>query len=340
MMGCNDLFLVTELPEGVPDRTGQGLLAYGARLGKTLDVNFRALVFSPLLPQAQQVFADYGILKVTILKDAEQYLDTPQRLGTSIARFAAEKKGGIIAFAHNDMGYTLAPLIAAQLDAAIVTEVNAVHRSDQGVHLSCGVLGKQIDEIRTWQPNGFLVITVPVRSLSPVNLSAHGSTPLQIDEYTPPANPGDQTGLPQNGSVIVERIPSDPQTVDLTDAEVIFCAGKGCEKSDFQQLTELCRLLGTSLGVTRPVYDLGWADFDRMVGQTGKRVKPRLYISFGVSGSMHHVGGIQDSEHIVAIDNDAKAPIFPNADQGFVADVQKLLPRLIEKVRIAMEKDL
>nr|WP_320015859.1 electron transfer flavoprotein subunit alpha/FixB family protein [uncultured Desulfobacter sp.] len=335
-MGCNDLLLVTELPEGVPDRTGQGLLAYGARLSKILDSNLRALVFSPLLPQAQQVFADYGIPGVTILKDAEQSLDTPQRLGISIARFAAEKKGGIIAFAHNDLGCTLAPLIAAQLDAAIVTEVNAVHPSDQGVHLSCGVMGKQIDETRIWQPNGFLVITVPVRSLSPVNLSTDGSTPLQIDEYTAPANTGDLTGPPQNGSVIVERIPSDPQTVDLTDAEVIFCAGKGCKKTDFKQLSELCRLLGTSLGVTRPVYDLGWVDFDRMIGQTGRRVKPRLYISFGVSGSMHHVGGIQDAEHIVAIDNDAKAPIFPNADQGFVVDVQELLPQLLEKVRTAM----
>lgn len=332
MMNCNDLFIVTELPDGVPDRTGQGLLAYGARLGNILDVDFRALVFSSIVPQAEQVFGDFGVQNVTVLNGADQYLDTPQVLGRSIARFAAEKKAGIIAFAHNDLGCTLAPLIAAQLDAAIVTEVNAVSRDDQGVHLSRSVMGRQIDETRIWQPKGFLVITVPVKSLSPVNLSTNRSTPLQIEEYT---LPGDQTGVPQNCSVIVERIPSDPQTVDLTDAEVIFCAGKGCEKSDFEQLDELCRLLGTSLGVTRPVYDLGWADFNRMIGQTGRRVKPRLYLSFGVSGSMHHVGGIQDADHIVAIDNDAKAPIFPNADQGYVVDVKELFPQLLKKVRAA-----
>jgi electron transfer flavoprotein alpha subunit len=340
MMKCDDLFIVTELPDGVPDRTGQGLLAYGARLGKMLDLNFGALVFSPVTPQAQQLFSDFGVPNVTILKDADQYLDIPQVLGTSIARFAAEKKSGIIAFAHNDLGCTLAPLIAARLDAAIVTEVNAVHRDDQGVHLSRSVMGRQIDEIRVWQPNGFLVITVPLKSLSPVNLSPVDSTPLQIDEYAPPADLIEQTDPRKNCSVIVERIPSDPQTVDLTDAEVIFCAGKGCEKSDFEQLSELCRLLGTSLGVTRPVYDLGWADFNRMIGQTGRRVKPRLYISFGVSGSMHHVGGIQDADHIVAIDNDAKAPIFPNADQGFVVDVKELLPQLLKKVRAAKGENL
>jgi electron transfer flavoprotein alpha subunit len=337
MMTCNDLFIVTELPDGMPDRTGQGLLAYGARLGKILDVNFGALVFSALEQQAQQVFSDLGVPKVTRLKDADQFLDIPEALGTFIARFAAEKKGGIIAFAHNDLGCTLAPWIAAQLDAAIVTEVNAVHHDDQGVHLSRAVMGRQIDETRIWQPDGFLVITVPVKSLSPVNLSWQGSTPLQIDAYLAPADLIAQTNSQNKCAVIVERIPSDPQTVDLTDAEVIFCAGKGCEKSDFEQLDELCRLLGTSLGVTRPVYDLGWVDFNRMIGQTGRRVTPRLYISFGVSGSMHHVGGIQDADHIVAIDHDAKAPIFPNADQGYVVDVKELLPQLLKKVRAAKE---
>nr|WP_319492292.1 electron transfer flavoprotein subunit alpha/FixB family protein [uncultured Desulfobacter sp.] len=340
MMKCNDLFIVTELPDGVPDRTGQGLLAYGARLGNILDVDFRALVFSPVAPQAQQVFSDFGVPNVTLLKGADQYLDTPQVLGSSIVRFAAEKKAGIIAFAHNDLGCTLAPLIAALLDAAIVTEVNAVSRDDEGVHLSRSVIGRQIDETLIWKPKGFLIITVPIKSLSPVSLSKDSSTPSLIDEYALPADLIGQTEPPKNGYVVVERIPSDPQTVDLTDAEVILCAGKGCEKSDFEQLDELCRLLGTSLGVTRPVYDLGWADFNRMIGQTGRRVKPRLYISFGVSGSMHHVGGIQDADHIVAIDNDAKAPIFPNADQGYVVDVKELLPQLLQKVRAAKGENL
>ena len=86
------------------------------------------------------------------------------------------------------------------------------------------------------------------------------------------------------------RIPPDPQTVDLTEAEVIFSAGKGCDPATFDQLYELCRLLNVSFGVTRPVYDLGWTGFERMVGQTGRTVTPRLYVALGISGSMHHVG--------------------------------------------------
>jgi electron transfer flavoprotein alpha subunit len=70
-----------------------------------------------------------------------------------------------------------------------------------------------------------------------------------------------------------------------------------------------------------------------MVGQTGRTVTPRLYVALGISGSMHHVGGIKDSRRIVAVNSDSKAPIFPNVDEGFVADLKELLPRLLKQVK-------
>jgi electron transfer flavoprotein alpha subunit len=70
-----------------------------------------------------------------------------------------------------------------------------------------------------------------------------------------------------------------------------------------------------------------------MVGQTGRTVTPRLYVALGISGSMHHVGGIKDSRRIVAVNMDSKAPIFPNTDEGFVADLKELLPCLLDRVK-------
>jgi electron transfer flavoprotein alpha subunit len=98
---------------------------------------------------------------------------------------------------------------------------------------------------------------------------------------------------------------------------------------------ELCKLLNVSFGVTRPVYDLGWTGFERMVGQTGRTVTPRLYLALGISGSMHHVGGIKDAKRIVSVNSDPKAPIFPNSDEGFVADLADVIPRLLDKARSA-----
>ena len=102
-------------------------------------------------------------------------------------------------------------------------------------------------------------------------------------------------------------------------------------RSVFSQ--ELCRELNVSFGVTRPVYDLGWTGFERMVGQTGRTVTPRLYLALGISGSMHHVGGIKDSRRIIAVNNDPKAPIFANSDEGFVADLGDILPRLLARAK-------
>jgi electron transfer flavoprotein alpha subunit len=155
------------------------------------------------------------------------------------------------------------------------------------------------------------------------------STPA-VATWRPAAKPADSAAR------VIGRIPPDPQTVDLTEAEVIFSAGKGCDATTFDQLKELCRLLNVSFGVTRPVYDLGWTGFERMIGQTGRTVTPRFYLALGISGSMHHVGGIKDSRRIVAVNHDAKAPIFPNADEGFVADLKEVLPHLLVRAKSAI----
>jgi electron transfer flavoprotein alpha subunit len=136
-------------------------------------------------------------------------------------------------------------------------------------------------------------------------------------------------------SSIIERIPADPKTVDVSEAEVIVSAGLGCNAQAFEQVSELTGLLNASLGVTRPVYDLGYAGFERMVGQTGKTVAPRFYLALGISGSMHHLGGIKDSKRIVAVNIDSKAPIVANSDEAFVADLREVLPLLITKVKAA-----
>jgi electron transfer flavoprotein alpha subunit len=184
-----------------------------------------------------------------------------------------------------------------------------------------------VAETKTWDGSRPLVITVPTRNLSQVLMpTVRPSSPV-VATWQPAAPANDSAAR------VIGRIPPDPQTVDLTEAEVIFSAGKGCDQATFEHLKELCRLLNVSFGVTRPVFDLGWTGFERMVGQTGRTVTPRLYLALGISGSMHHVGGIKDSRRIVAVNSDPKAPIFPNCDEGFVADLKEVLPRLLERAK-------
>ncbi|GAM11458.1 electron transfer flavoprotein subunit alpha, mitochondrial [Geobacter sp. OR-1] len=256
-------------------------------------------------------------------------LDTPARLGRVLAQQITSGSATLVLLPHNDLGTTLAPVLAAALDAALLTEVTTARRVNGNLQLSRSALGGRLAESRVWDGSRPLIITVPVRLLSQVLLpSIKPSTP-QVTAWQPAPKADDSV------ATVVSRIPPDPQTVDLTDAEVIFSAGKGCDPATFGKLMELCKLLNVSFGVTRPVFDLGWTGFERMVGQTGRTVTPRLYLALGISGSMHHVGGIKDAKRIVAVNSDPKAPIFPNSDEGFVADLREVIPRLLDKARQA-----
>ncbi len=272
-------------------------------------------------------FGAYGTPAITQVQGGESLLDTPALLGRTLAALAAAQGTTVLLLPHNDLGATLAPVAAAALDAALLTEVATARRGEGGVRLSRPALGGRVAETKLWDGKRPLVLTVPVRALSQVLLPTVRPTTPAVTVWQPGQIRAEKAAR------ITGRIPPDPQTVDLTEAEVIFSAGKGCDAATFEQLRELCRLLNVSFGVTRPVYDLGWTGFERMVGQTGRTVTPRLYLALGISGSMHHIGGIKDSRRIVAVNIDPKAPILPNADEGFVADLKTVLPRLLERAR-------
>ncbi|MDO8108247.1 electron transfer flavoprotein subunit alpha/FixB family protein [Isoptericola sp. b441] len=127
-----------------------------------------------------------------------------------------------------------------------------------------------------------------------------------------------------------ERAPSDRP--DLGAAQVVVVGGRGTE-GDFGPLVELADVLGGAVGATRVATDEGWIDKDAQIGQTGVTVSPRLYIGAGVSGAVHHRGGMQASGVIVAVNTDADAPIFEIADLGIVGDLRTVLPQATQELR-------
>jgi electron transfer flavoprotein alpha subunit len=134
---------------------------------------------------------------------------------------------------------------------------------------------------------------------------------------------------------VVERRDKAGDVVNLEEAEMLICVGRGVQaKEDLAMIEELAKLLGAEIGCTKtPASDWQWFSEERMVGLSGKKCKPSLYLSIGISGQIQHTVGIVDSKIIVAVNKDDKAPIFNITDYGIVGDYAEVVPALTEKLK-------
>jgi electron transfer flavoprotein alpha subunit len=135
-------------------------------------------------------------------------------------------------------------------------------------------------------------------------------------------------------TIVEEVVKTAKDVMDISEAEIIVSGGRGVgNKENFELLKELADALGGTLGASRAAIDNGWMDKPYQVGQTGKTVRPKVYIACGISGAIQHLAGMQDSDYIIAINKDSEAPIMKVADLALAGDFTKIVPELITQVR-------
>ena len=221
-------------------------------------------------------------------------------------------------------GRDVAGRLSARLDRPLLT--NVIGLSDEGglvtEHPVFG--GSMTVKAKFTGPGPGIVV---VRAKSFVAESAGGSAAAVV------AAPAGDTGA--TGSAVVATSHVEERTgPKLEEATVVVSGGRGLgEASAYTMIEEVAKLLNGAAGASRAIVDAGWVAYSHQVGQTGKTVKPLVYIACGISGATQHMVGMKGSKNIVAINKDADAPIFQIADLGIVGDVHKVLPALIDALK-------
>jgi electron transfer flavoprotein alpha subunit len=139
---------------------------------------------------------------------------------------------------------------------------------------------------------------------------------------------------PTNNVEVLETVKSAKASKDITEAKILVSAGRGIGSAEkVSMVADLADALGGDTACSRAVIDAGWMEKDRQVGQTGKTVRPELYVACGISGAIQHAAGMEGSEYIIAINKEETAPIFDIADLGIIGDVNAILPKLTEAIK-------
>ena len=218
----------------------------------------------------------------------------------------------------------IAARLSAKLDLPVLTNVVGLEGGDSltAVHAVFG--GNTIVKAKITAGGPHLFVVRP-KSFAPEE-SGGGAAALQMVD------------VPDTGAAAAAKV--DQRHVEertgpkLDEAAVVVSGGRGLgEAEKFEMVEELARLLKGAPGASRAVVDAGWVPYAYQVGQTGKTVKPTLYIACGISGATQHMVGMKGAKNIIAINKDQEAPIFSIADLGIVGDVHKVLPKLLEALK-------
>ena len=313
------IWVYAEVVEGAVTPTTLELVTKAAEVGDA-----EAILLGSAPTDAVETLGAHGAQVVYRSEDAtfDDYLTLPAV--DAVASLIEQHQPAVILFASSYAGRDAAAGLSARLDCGAITDVGDFRLADGNVEATIPALGGSYQSTSSLMNQGPKLLLVRPKSFEARRFNGTA----RVEPVSAPASDGvKRVRVEDRVSVPVEG----PQ---LEGARAIVSGGRGLKSAEaFQMLRELAELIGGAVGATRAVVDAAWVPYSMQIGQTGKTVKPDVYIACGISGAIQHLAGMKTSKAIVAVNTDAEAPIFKVADLGVVGDVFNVIPQLISEIK-------
>lgn len=327
------VWVFAEQREGELQKVSLELLGEGRRVADKLGVKLTALLLGNNVSNLAEKLAAHGADEVLVAEDKNLEHYTTDAYTKVICDLATERKPGILFVGATFIGRDLGPRIAARLSTGLTADCTSIDVEVENGDLLAtrpafgGNLMATIacpdhrPQMATVRPGVFEAVTTDASNCKIENVTVNLA---DSDVRTK----------------VIETVKTAKDIIDISESKIIVAGGRGVgSKENFAMLQELADVLGGVVAGSRAAVEKGWIENAYQVGQTGKTVKPTIYIACGISGAIQHVAGMQDSEVIIAINKDETAPIMSVADYGIVGDVKKVLPELIAQAKAIKEAE-
>jgi electron transfer flavoprotein alpha subunit len=313
------IWVLVELEDGKAARSSLEVLGKAAKLGRA-----EAIVLGATANDVAATLGEYGAEKVYVHADAtyDAYLTLPavETLSTLLKQHTPD----LLLMATTYDLRDIAARLNVRHNLGLITDATDLAFADDQLQVTVPWGGETVVTATHPQQGTGVVLTRP----KAFSIERYTGRTAEIEHLSASFSAQAQS------IKVLETVAVASEGPALEDATVIVSGGRGLGKAEnFQLVEELAKALGGAPGATRAIVDAGWLPYSYQVGQTGKTVKPTLYIACGISGAIQHIAGMKGSKYIVAINKDEQAPIFALADYGIVGDALTILPKLTAEVK-------
>ena len=322
-----NVFVFVEQREGNIQGVAIELLGKARNLADSLGENVYAMLLGKNIESKAQNLIAYGADKVIVASCDELDEYTTEAYTQAISQIVNEYKPSIILFGATTIGRDLGPRLSARLSTGLTADCTRLEISEE-------------KEFLMTRPafGGNLMATIVCPEHRPQMSTVRPGVMKAMEKDDSRKGEIEKIEINFNKDKfkvrIKETVKEKSNMIDIAEAKILVSGGRGVgSKEGFIALKNLAEVLNAEVSASRAVVDAGIVDHDRQVGQTGKTVRPNLYIACGISGAIQHMAGMEESDYIVAINKDRYAPIMQSADLGIVGDVKKIIPLLTERLK-------